>query len=119
MIRFAQFNELSQIRRAAGSDFDAICAEVATNRAHFIELYNCFFVLRVDADGLCVVCAEGKDLLKAAPFIVRAAEQIKANSIVFHTKRPALKRLLRAFGFAYELTDKNGYFVFRMVINGQ
>lgn len=119
MIRFADYRELHQIKRAAGDDFDAICAEVITNRAHFIELMNCFFVLRVDVDGLCVVCAEGKNLLDAAPFILKAAKQIKVQSIVFHTKRPALKRLLRVYGFTYELTDENGYFVYRMVLHGQ
>ncbi|KZN46004.1 hypothetical protein [Pseudoalteromonas luteoviolacea] len=115
-MRIAHFNELTNVRSAAGSDadYDAISHQVARGVALLVESNGCYCVLRLDPDGLCVVCAAGKHLLKIAPCIVKLAVHHNAPSIIFHTRRPALARHLSAYNFKYEMTDKNGYLVFRM-----
>lgn len=119
-MNIAPNSELWRIKRAAGSpaDYEAIAQEIRARHAVFIHHNACYAVLRNDQDGLCVVCAEGKALGQLAPYIVQIAKKLSAPSIVFHTKRRALARLLSAYHFQYEMTDINGYLVYRMVLNG-
>ncbi|MEQ3528728.1 hypothetical protein [Pseudoalteromonas sp. XMcav11-Q] len=118
-MRIAHISEIHHIQSAAAEDFETIKAEVAQGLAALVEFDGCYCVLRHDRDGLCVVCAEGKNLLSIAPSIVALAHHIKAPSIVYHTKRKALKRLLSAYSFVYESTDEDGYAIYRMALNGQ
>jgi hypothetical protein len=78
----------------------------------------CFFVLRVDVDGLVVVCAQGKNIQQAGVQVVLIAQKLKAPYIFFHTKRPALAKLLKRFHFQHFSSGSNNSHVYRMVING-
>tara|TARA_B100000700_G_scaffold37798_1_gene37460 strand:- start:5654 stop:6007 length:354 start_codon:yes stop_codon:yes gene_type:complete len=117
-MRIAHISELEHIKDAAGStnDYAEIRQEIATSRALLVEHMGCYCVLRLDADGLVVVCAQGANLNHIAPLIVRLGQRLKAGAILFHTKRPALKRLLRAYPFKFLMHDNNGHHVYRMAI---
>ncbi|MEI8606653.1 hypothetical protein [Pseudoalteromonas sp. B160] len=117
-MRIAHSSELENIKTAAGNlnDYADIQRQIELSQALLVEFQNCYCVLRLDDDGLCVVCAEGKNLLKMAPHIVRIARKLKTPSIVYHTKRKALARHLRAYNFNYEMTDTYGHLVYRMVL---
>lgn len=118
-MRIAHSSELVNIRAAAGSsaDYASIKDEIETGRALLVEYHACYCVLRIDSDGLCVVCAQGKNLRTIAPYIVRLAKRLRTHSIVFHTQSRALSRLLYRYNFQYEMTDTSGYLIYRMVIN--
>ena len=117
-MRIAHSSELDNIKAAAGNltDYAEIKRQIDTSQALLVEFQKCYCVLRLDDDGLCVVCAEGQNLLKMAPHILRIAKTLNTQSIVFHTKRKALARHLRAYNFNYEMTDTSGHFVYRMVL---
>ncbi|BBN80452.1 hypothetical protein PA25_04370 [Pseudoalteromonas sp. A25] len=117
-MRIVHISEIDHIQSAAANDFEVIKAEVVQGLAVLVEFDSCYCVLRHDRDGLCVVCAQGKNLLSIAPYIVALARYIKAPSIVYHTKRKALKRLLSTYSFVYEATDEDGYAIYRMALNG-
>ncbi|MEC4091149.1 hypothetical protein [Pseudoalteromonas rubra] len=119
-MRLAPLSELTCVREAAGSedDYNAIRLEVERGRAALVEHAGCYCVLRLDPDGLCVVCAQGRSLLRIAPHIVKVARRLSAPSIVYHTQRPALARHLSAYNFNLEMTDEYGYQVYRMVLHG-
>ncbi|TMN45983.1 hypothetical protein [Pseudoalteromonas sp. S2755] len=117
-MRVAHISEIHQIKSAAAADYETVKNEVAHGSAVLVEFEGCYCVLRVDRDGLCVVCAAGKNLLAIAPKVVSLARRISAPSIVYHTKRTALKRLLSAYQFVYESTDEDGYAIYRMTLNG-
>lgn len=117
-MRIAHSSELENIKTAAGNlnDYADIQRQIELSQALLVEFQGCYCVLRLDCDGLCIVCTQGKNGLKIAPHIVRIARKLNAPSIVFHTKRKALARFLRAYNFNYQMTDTNGYFVYRMVL---
>lgn len=117
-MRVANISEIHHIQSAAAQDFEVIKAEVEKGLAVLVEFAGCYCVLRQDRDGLCVVCAEGKNLRLIAPSIVALARKLQAPSIVYHTKRKALNRLLSAYSFVYESTDEEGYAVYRMALDG-
>lgn len=121
MIEFCRFVELHKIKRAAGSpsDFNAIKTELERGVSRFVKVFDVYFVLRVDGCALTVVCAEGGALKKAAPVIVALAEKLKLKYIDFHTKRPALARLLKHYNFKFFETAPSGFAVYRMVQNGR
>lgn len=85
---------LARIRRSAGADFSAIAANIRQGRAQFIDIAGCALVLRVDAGELVIMCAEGENLVKAAPIVIRKAREKGYKTMRFHTLRPALQRLL-------------------------
>lgn len=53
----------------------------------------------MDTQELVIVAAAGTGLREFAPYLYRAAQQAGATTIRFHTKRPALARLLSEWGF--------------------
>lgn len=120
MIAFLESKDLHKISTAAGSqaDFDYIKGEVKKGRSRFVNILGVYFVLRVDGNALTVVCAEGKNLKAASYWVVRLAEKLNLKSILFHTKRPALQRLLKHCNFNFFETAPSGYAVYRMVLNG-
>ncbi|MEI5638062.1 MULTISPECIES: hypothetical protein [unclassified Pseudoalteromonas] len=118
-MRLAHISEFHHVKTAAAGDYDEIKSEVENGKAMLVEHAGCYFVLRADRDGLCVVCAQGKKLLSAAPLILEFAKRICAPSIIFHTKRKGLKRLLSAYPFEYAETQADGYLVYRMVLDGK
>lgn len=121
MIEFCRFVELHKIKRAAGSpaDFKQIKTELEKGVSRFVKIFDTYFVLRVDGDVLTVVCAEGKNIKKASFIVNELACRLKLNFIEFHTKRPALARLLKRWNFKFYKTDSNNYQVFRMVAYGR
>lgn len=92
---------LARVRKAAGSrdDLAAIADDIARGSATLICCEGCFFVLRGEGDELVIVVAEGKNLKAAAPQIVNKAKKDGFKTLRFHTKRPALNRLLSGYGF--------------------
>lgn len=121
MIEFCRFSELHKIQRAAGSpaDFEYIKREVEKGVSRFVNICGVYFVLRVDNQALTVVCAEGRNLKRASHIVIKLAQKLSLTSILFHTKRPALTRLLKHCNFNFFETAPTGYEVFRMVLNGQ
>lgn len=121
MIEFCRFVELHKIKRAAGSpaDFKQIKTELEKGVSRFVKVFDTYFVLRVDGDVLTVVCAEGKGIKKASHIIIELARRLRLKSIEFHTKRPALKRLLKHCNFNFKYTAPSGYAVYSMVIYGR
>jgi hypothetical protein len=85
---------LSRIRRSAGSDFELIARQIAAGQVQFIDIAGCALVLRADSDELVIMCAEGKNLINAAPIVIRKAREKGYKTMRFHTLRPALQRLL-------------------------
>jgi hypothetical protein len=92
-------DNLARIKRAAGDEFHLIEHDIVTRRAILLESDNCVFVLRPEGSELVIVCAEGRNLLKAAPKITQAARKAGFSTMRFHTERPALARLLNNYGF--------------------
>lgn len=116
-MRVAHIDEFHHVKTAALDDYDEIKAQVENKTAALVEFAGCYCVLRADVDGLCIVCAEGENLLHIAPLIVAFARRIKAPSIVFHTKHKGLSRLLSAYPFKHESTLDDGHKVYRMILN--
>ncbi len=105
---------LERIREAAGEDLPIIAREIQTGQAQFLDCYGCAFVLRAEGSEMVTVCAEGKNLLKAVPLIIQKAKERGYKTIRFHTKRPALQRLLNKINVsAYEAER-----VYRVVLDG-
>ena len=121
MIEFCRFVELHKIKRAAGSpaDFCVIKREIEKGVSRFVKIFDVYFVLRVDSDALTVVCAEGKALKRASHIVIELAKRLNLQYIDFHTKRPALARLLKHCNFKFFETAPSGYAVYRMVQNGR
>jgi len=112
-------DELHKIQGAAGSrsDFEYIKNEVKNGRSRFVNILGVYLVLRIDCDSLTVVCAQGNNLKAASYWVVELARKLKLNSILFHTKRPALARLLKHCNFKFYETAPSGYKVYKMVVN--
>ena len=111
--------QLHKIKRAAGSpsDFQYIKNEVKSGRSRLLNILGVYLVLRVDGDALTVVCAEGQNLKAASYWVVELAKKLHLTSILFHTKRPALQRLLKHCNFKYFETAPSGYAVYKMAVN--
>ena len=58
-----------------------------------------WMITRSEGRELVVCCIEGSGLNDAAPQIIRAAVGGRFETIRFHTKRPALGKMLSGFGF--------------------
>tara|TARA_R110001606_G_scaffold253423_3_gene401176 strand:+ start:3871 stop:4230 length:360 start_codon:yes stop_codon:yes gene_type:complete len=118
-MRFCGSGELCKVNRAIGSpdDFLHIKNEIESGRARFISVMGTYFVLRVDSDGLVVVCAQGKNIAKSSAVIIKLAKKLGVKSIFFHTKRPALARLLKSCNFKFMETDPEGLLVYQMVMH--
>lgn len=115
---FCPLSELQKIQRAAGSpaDFEYIKSEVKKGRSRFLNICGVYFVLRVDGDALTVVCAQGQNLKAASYWVVQLAKKLNLNAILFHTKRPAIARLLKHCNFKFHETAPTGYTVYKMVV---
>jgi len=89
---------------ALGSDGDAIAAEVATGESQLIRYPDgSRIVLRLEerigaATELVIVAGAGTDATGKARKLVEVADS-RGWSIRFHTRRPALGRLLGSLGF--------------------
>ena len=58
-----------------------------------------WMITRSEGSELVICCIEGAGLNAAAPQIIKAAVGGKFKTIRFHTKRPALGKMLSGFGF--------------------
>jgi len=58
-----------------------------------------WMITRSEKNELVICCIEGKGLNQVAPQIIEVAKQGGFESIRFHTKRPALGRILARHGF--------------------
>lgn len=119
-MKFCNVSDLHKIQRAAGSpdDFAYIKNEVKNGRSRFVNILGVYFILRVDNRDLVVVCAQGKNLVAASHWVIALAKKLNLKSIMFHTQRPALTRLLKHCNFNFFETAPAGYAVYRMVIHG-
>jgi len=111
-------DEIHKIKGAAGSpsDFEYIKSEVIKGRSRFVNICGVYFVLRVDGDALTVVCAQGQNLKAASFWVIELAKKLNLPFILFHTKRPALARLLKHCNFNFFETAPSGYAVYRMAV---
>ncbi|KPW04949.1 hypothetical protein AN213_00445 [Pseudoalteromonas sp. P1-8] len=118
-MRFCDSSELHKVNRAIGTpdDFACIKSEIQSGRSRFVCIFGTYFVLRIDSDGLVVVCAQGQNIKQASHIIIELARRLHIRNIYFHTKRPALARLLKHCNFKYLETDPNGCRVFGMVVH--
>lgn len=116
---FCSLKDIHKIQRAAGSpdDFEYIKNEVAQGRSRFINICGVYFVLRVDGNALTVVCAQGQNLKAASFWVIEIAKKLNLKEILFHTKRPALAKLLKHCNFKLYETLPSGYEVYKMVVN--
>lgn len=102
-----QFKRLSKLNGAVaerlkvslGADCEILAQQVASGDA---ELWECdggdaYMITRVDHDHLVVCCYEGKNLKHAVPHLIDAAKKGGQVCLRFHTKRPALARLLKNY----------------------
>jgi len=120
MMHLLGADDVHKVALAVGSDADfyAVKKQVETGKAALVKCFDCYFVLRQDHDGLCVVAAQGRGLEKSAPYIAAVGRKVNAPLIIFHTKRKAITRVLRDYGFVSGEVLENGYQVFRIVLNG-
>lgn len=58
-----------------------------------------WMITRSEGEELVVCCIEGAGLKDAAPKIIEAARHGEFKTIRFHTRRPALGKMLHGFGF--------------------
>ncbi len=118
-MQFLESSELKIISEVTGSpaDFCLIQSQIKAGRARFVCIYGTYYVLRVDSDGLVVVCAQGKNIKKSSLVIIELAKKLNIKHIFFHTRRPALARLLKHCNFKFIETDPNGLSVFGMVVH--
>jgi hypothetical protein len=118
-MQFLKSSELHKVGRAIDStaDFEYIKAEIDNKRSAFVDIQGTYYVLRVDSDGLVVLCAQGANIKQSSHVIVALAKRLNCPAIYFHTKRPALARLLKHCNFNFFETDPDGLSVYRMLIN--
>lgn len=116
---FCSLEQLNEIKRAAGSpaDFEYIKSEVERGISQFVNICGVYFVLRVDGEALTVVCAQGQNLKAASFWVIETAKKLNLKAILFHTKRPAIARLLKHCNFKYFETAPSGYAVYKMAVN--
>ena len=80
-------------------DEQDIKADVLAGIAECWEVGSAALIARMDGQELVLMCLAGSDLKEIAPAIMQAARKAGATTMRFHTKRQALGRLLRVFGF--------------------
>lgn len=88
-----------RMQKALGDDFDYLAAEIENDRA---ELWECnggdaYMITRVEADHLVICCYEGKSARQVVPHLIAAAQEKNLTALRFHSKRPALARLLKDY----------------------
>lgn len=103
-----------RIKTVSGEDFEYLLKEVDAERA---ELWECdggdsYMITRVETDHLVVCCYEGKNVKHAVPHLIAAAQEKNLSAVRFHSKRPALARLLKEY--KPELVE----YVYRISANG-
>lgn len=84
---------------ALGDDADAVAAEVEAGAARLLVYPDgSRIVLRLEGDELVVVAGAGGDAMGKVGELCEMADS-RGWSVRFHTKRPALGRLLGRLGF--------------------
>jgi hypothetical protein len=90
---------VDQLRDTFEGDEVEIHQDVVTGHATCWQLNDCSMISRRDDKELVVMCLAGKGLGDISPSIMEAARQAGCKSLRFHTKRPALGRMLKTLGF--------------------
>ncbi|GAA5133128.1 hypothetical protein [Thalassotalea piscium] len=94
---------LELCKRSLGSDKSEIETMLNKKLAEAFSIAECAFITRFDQlsthKELVVMCAEGKGLNKSSRMLKRLAKLHGCKTARMHTKRPALQRLMREFGW--------------------
>lgn len=96
------------------ADRDIIADEIERGISELwrIDDGKAYMVTRMETDELVIVAFQGKGLANVAPILVETAKRHGLDSIRFHTKRPALARLLKHW------QPEHVEHVYRVHING-
>ena len=73
--------------------------ETGKSQAWKFKNKNLWMITRSEGVELVICCIEGQGLKDVASGIIEAAKSSGFESIRFHTKRPALGRMLESYGF--------------------
>lgn len=82
-----------------------IAAEVQSGRAEAWRLNSgmAYMVTRIEGTAkgleLVVIALEGRNIRQLAPEIISQARAVGCRSIRFHTQRPGMAKIMKAFGF--------------------
>lgn len=87
------------LAQSAGDDLKDIARLIVTGQAECWRVNDgeTYLVTRIIQDELVLVCAEGRNLVPVGHYLTAQARRLGLKSIRFHTQRPGLARLLRAF----------------------
>ena len=67
-----------------------------------------FIITRIEDRELVVCCAAGRGMVAAAVYLLAAAMNQGLTSVRFHSRRPALARLMRKAGFPFVAVERCG-----------
>lgn len=94
---------LTLCARSLGEDKNSIRNDLNNLKAEAFIIGQCCFITRFETTDnnkeLIVMCAEGKGLNQAGSVLKKIAKAKGCNSARMHTKRPALQRLAKKFGW--------------------
>lgn len=87
---------LPHLVASIGVDGEALEVECNSGLAQCWKLQGgrAYMLVRIENKELVICCFEGSNLAKIAGFIISAAKSNGFKSIRFHTKRPALAKLI-------------------------
>jgi|SRR5581483_5882640 len=87
-----------------GRDHDLIVESVNKGWLEAYRLWDgeAYMITRVELGVLTCCCYQGGRLVEAMDWMRARSSALGLTAIVFHTKRPALARLLRKFNFQHE-----------------
>jgi len=116
MEKTLMFSQLRQLTASAwqalepvfhGHDFDS---EIKKGHCQLwqVEPVGLYLITRIEKEELVICCAAGQALAKAGVYVLAGAINQGVKSVRFHTKRPALARLLNKAGFRFRLVGRKG-----------
>lgn len=100
-VRAAHFAEVCEVLQSTfGDDRQIIEQEVKQGVAQCWQIGQAAAITRREGPELVVVCLAGRGGLEAGRVICQAAKAAGCETIRFHTKRPALGRMMAPLGAA-------------------
>ena len=103
-MKFKQLPKLTgaistRLNASLGGDGVLLAEDIEEKKA---QLWECdggdaYMITRIDRHDLVICCYEGKNVKHMMPHMIDAARKEGLKTVRFHTKRPALARLLKDY----------------------
>ena len=90
---------IERLRVVLRDDSDLLAEQIKNGVAELWAIDNgvSYMITRVEKRDLVVCCFDGKDLKNVVPHLLAAAKRMQLSYVRFHTRRPALSRLLNNY----------------------